>query len=428
MSLPAEAEQVWIYLGEQDKIGLQQTATVLLDYLREQRVAGVTVLRGVAGYGPQSLARTNENQAMSRDLPMVVTFVDSPLRVAQVMPRVRSLVQHGLITRQVVEVVKYTRALAGSFPTNLTVADLMTRDVVTIAPEATVDMIVSLLVDRALRSVPVVDGDGRLVGIITDGDLLQRGGVLLPIPGLDGNSASATAASSRQHARDLMTPQPIWVPANGSLSEAAALLVAHDLKRLPVLDEQGRLVGMISRGDLLGSVAGQAPAPESRPARQAGQVSHVAEVMLREVPTVAPTSTLPEVLEALLQARQRRIVVVDNDRRVLGLITDGDVMQRAARHVPAVSASGIRGWLRGGQRPATVELVSSQVRARDIMTSPVQTIPANTPIREAVEQLLALKVNRLPVVDENGRLVGLVGRAGLLQALTQEAQPANGDL
>jgi CBS domain-containing protein len=423
MSLVGQAEQVWIYLGESSKTGLQQTATVILDYLRQERVAGVTVLRGVSGYGAQSLARDDDALSISPDAPLIVTFVDRPERVARVLPRVQSLVQHGLITRTAVEVLKYTRVLAGSFPEHIRVADVMTREVVTVAPEASVQTVVNLLIDRALRSLPVVDESGRLLGIITDGDLLSRGGVVLPAPGrtLNQNGEAALELGHALQAHDLMTPNPVWVMASSSLADSAALLVTHDLKRLPVLDEQGQVVGMISRGDLLGTVVGDRPTQEYRPAAPTKHPRRVVEVMVREVPTVLPNSSLADVLDALMNARQRRVVVVDGDARVVGIISDGDVMRRAARQVPASSAHGLWGWLRGGPRPASVELPGTQLRARDIMTSPVYTVTADTAIREAVDALMAHKVKRLPVVDGDGRLLGLIGRAGLLQALTREA-------
>jgi CBS domain-containing protein len=422
MSLVGQAEQVWVYLGDNSKTGLQQTATVILDYLRQERIAGVTVLRGFAGYGPHSLARDDSTLAVSPDAPLVLTFVDKPDRVARVLPRIHALVQHGLITRTSVEVLKYTREIASAFPASLRVADVMTRDVVTIVPEADVDMIVGLLIDRALRALPVVDEQGRLQGMLTDGDLLARAGVLLPLPATPGTPAQdgpQAELGRTLHAHDLMTPNPVWVAATSPLADAASLLVTHDLKRLPVLDEQGRVVGMVSRGDLLGTVVGNRPAAEYRPAVRAAHPQRVAEVMVREVPTVLPNSSLTDVLDALMQARQRRVVVVDEGRHVIGIITDGDVLRRAARHVPASSAGGLGGWLRGGPRPATVELASSGLRARDVMTSPAHTVTADTAIPEATSRLLSHKVKRLPVVDEEGRLVGLIGRAGLLQALAR---------
>ncbi|MEV7026161.1 CBS domain-containing protein [Kitasatospora sp. NPDC093558] len=128
----------------------------------------------------------------------------------------------------------------------------MTSPVVRVAPETGFREIVALLTDYDITGVPVVDADGRPLGVVSEADLLRTlaaqedTGSLLPAPesahaGLGG---AATAA-------DLMTTQPVCTTPGTSVVAAARLMSRHGLKRLPVLDDDGRVIGMVSRGDLL---------------------------------------------------------------------------------------------------------------------------------------------------------------------------------
>jgi CBS domain-containing protein len=80
-------------------------------------------------------------------------------------------------------------------------------------------------------------------------------------------------------------------------------------------------------------------------------------------------------------------------------------------------------WLGGGTRPEGLEVAARGRIAADVMTSPVVTVTPATPIPEAIRLMMAHKIKRLPVVDLDGRLVGLVGRAGVLAAISHHDDP-----
>ncbi|MFJ9695948.1 CBS domain-containing protein [Kitasatospora sp. NPDC101183] len=128
----------------------------------------------------------------------------------------------------------------------------MTSPVVRVAPETGFREIVALLTEYDITGVPVVDPDGRPLGVVSEADLLRTLAAqedphsLLPAPepARVGEGGSVTAA-------DLMTAQPVCTTPDTSVVAAARLMSRHGLKRLPVLDTDGRVVGMVSRGDLL---------------------------------------------------------------------------------------------------------------------------------------------------------------------------------
>jgi len=426
VDLSGNAQQVWIFLGESDQWHGRPLSLALLELLKRNGIAGGTVLRGIAGYGAHSFIHTASLVELSSDLPIVVTFVDRPDRIARVMPDILEMVREGLITTTPVEVIKYTSRAIGPFPAHLTVADVMTRQVVSVRPDTPVAGIVALLIDRALRSAPVVDAENRVIGIITDGDLLTRGATELPLAlqrelSLAERAATIETLAAHPHtAADLMTPNPVTLPETTPLAEAAAVMADRGLKRIPVVDAQQRLVGMVSRSDLLATVAEGLRQRPATPIRQPdGAPKTVGEIMITDVPTVQPDTPLAETLDRLLETDKRRVIVVDGERRVVGIITDGDVMRRAAKRVRPGALRALAAWFGGGARPPGLEVAAEGRTAADVMTSPVVTLPTNAPIADAVRLMMAHKIKRIPIIDADGRLVGMVGRAGVLAALSR---------
>ena len=136
-----------------------------------------------------------------------------------------------------------------------TVGDVMTRDVITVGPEATYREVVDTLVEHAVSAVPVVDADGRVLGVVSEGDLLHKVEAVDEEHGpLAFVRPSRRVAARKAHgtvASEFMTSPPITASPSDSGVAAARQLDARDIKRLPVTDAEGRLVGIISRRDVL---------------------------------------------------------------------------------------------------------------------------------------------------------------------------------
>jgi CBS domain-containing protein len=198
---------------------------------------------------------------------------------------------------------------------------------------------------------------------------------------------------------------------------AVARMVKHNLKRLPVVNEEGRLMGMVSRIDVFRSVQlhydrQTAEVEEPKPGRS------VTELMYTDAPTVGPNATLEEIVRALEASRRRRVIVVDDERRVLGIITDGDLLRRSQQRQHPGLLERLRRLVVGEPAVAQV-LPSAGERAADLMSTPVITIHPDAPLGEALRLMTTHAVKRLPVVDEEGRLLGLLGRASVLRGLME---------
>jgi CBS domain-containing protein len=140
--------------------------------------------------------------------------------------------------------------------------DVMTTRVEIVSPDTTVEEIVRRLIERRISAMPVVDADGKLVGIVSDGDLVRR-----PELGTEGlpswgsyvlDDPEQRSANYRKihglEARDVMST-PVWtVEESATLAEIAELLETRRIKRVPVV-RHGRLVGLVSRANLLHGLA-----------------------------------------------------------------------------------------------------------------------------------------------------------------------------
>jgi CBS-domain-containing membrane protein len=131
--------------------------------------------------------------------------------------------------------------------------DVMTRKIITVSESSPVHEIVNGLLRHHISAMPVVDDSGRPVGIVSEGDLLRSEGTSPKEPVLAGR----TVAQDRAHGRTasaVMTRNVVTVNEDAPLSEIAALLERHHIKRVPVL-RNGRLVGIVSRANLLHGLA-----------------------------------------------------------------------------------------------------------------------------------------------------------------------------
>lgn len=171
--------------------------------------------------------------------------------------------------------------------------DVMTSPPITIAPETPVAEIAALLVERRISGVPVVDTGGRIVGIVTEGDLLRRSESqterrrpqwLELLVDRDIQAADFVRAHGAV-AGDVMTADVITVAPDAELSDIASLLEKHRIKRVPVVDGD-RVVGIVSRANLLHGLAAYRAVPESAATGDDGALRRAVVARLEAEPWV----------------------------------------------------------------------------------------------------------------------------------------------
>lgn len=150
--------------------------------------------------------------------------------------------------------------------------DIMSSKVLTVSPDTTVRDVAALMIEKHISGVPVMDESGSLVGVISEGDLLRR-----PELGTDRHrrrwlsfftnieeQAREFTKSHALRAGDVMTKKIVHIAEETSLGEIVATMEKHRIKRLPVLTD-GRLVGIVSRVDMLRALAARQAEPVPPP-------------------------------------------------------------------------------------------------------------------------------------------------------------------
>ena len=163
-------------------------------------------------------------------------------------------------------------------------ADLMTRNVVTVDEEASVEEAAALMLRHRVSALPVLDRSGKLIGIVSEGDLMRRAELgtererswWLELITANSDLAVDYVKAHGRTVGEVMTRKPITASPNTPINEIAVLLEEHAIKRVPILD-RGKLVGIVARANLLQALAGLKLAA---PASKAGKDAEIREEIL----------------------------------------------------------------------------------------------------------------------------------------------------
>jgi PII-like signaling protein len=107
VKLEGEGKLLRIFIGESDKHGRKPLYQAIVEMLREEGMAGATVLRGIEGFGATSHLHTARILRLSEDLPIVIEVADTAERIEAIMPRIDEMVSEGMVTIERIEVVSY---------------------------------------------------------------------------------------------------------------------------------------------------------------------------------------------------------------------------------------------------------------------------------------------------------------------------------
>ena len=414
ISLEKQGKRLRIYISESDRWRGKSLDAALLETFHQQGMAGASVFRGIAGFGAQSRIHTTDIEVLSFNLPMVVEVIDAPEKIEAVLEHVYPMVREGLITVEDVEIVKYTHRFLNPLPADKLVSEVMTRSVTSIAQDGSVYQAWKLMIEKAVKALPVTDSSGVVVGILTDEDLTERAGIrqrlsiALRLDDSEIQQELHSLESSTLTVKEVMTAPVITVEEKDNLGHATALMTRHNLKRLPVVDDKGRLTGILSRLDVLRQVA-QTASPVVNTPLPLGSVRTVGEVMSRDIPMIYRDDTLPTIIEKFSQALSHRLIVVDEQGTALGLVSDADVVTR----VQPAQKSGILNALRNLRK-----LPAGKETAAELMSPGVLSVSPQTPVTQAARLMLEKGRKWMVVVDDSNKPLGLVDRQILLEAIS----------
>ena len=212
-------------------------------------------------------------------------------------------------------------------------ADIMTRDTATVTPETPVPDLVRMLLARGISGAPVVDKDGMLVGMVTEGDLVRRAELGTERHrGAWASFFTGTAVLAREYVRshglqvsDVMTQGAVAVTPETKLGEIADLMEGRRIRRVPVVQD-GKVLGIVSRANLLRAWA-SIPAQPTTPAKT--DDSTIRDALLAELSQQA-WSRRPE----------NSVVVTDGVVHLWGLA--GTDEEKRALELAATRTPGVR--------------------------------------------------------------------------------------
>ncbi len=209
-------------------------------------------------------------------------------------------------------------------------SDIMTKTVITGTPDTTVKEAAELMLEHHVSAIPVVEANGDIVGIVSEGDLMRR------VEGAENHTRSwwlslfadtqtnarAFVLERAQHLKDIMTTKVTTVTPDTPVGQIAQLLEKKRIKRVPVA-EDGKLVGIVSRANLLQALAMQ-PLVHVRSDAENAEKREIVLAALGQVPGLYPVHL--------------NVIVADNRVDVWGIVSSND-QEDAAR----VALEGIDG-------------------------------------------------------------------------------------
>jgi len=214
-------------------------------------------------------------------------------------------------------------------------ADIMSAPVISVGPDTSVKEIAALLFEKRISAVPVLE-EGRLIGLVSEGDLLRRkeigtdraargGSWWLRMFNVDPTPAEYVKSHARR-AQDVMTRDVVTVAPETPAAEIATLLESRSIKRVPVVRD-GQLVGIVSRANLVQALAAMPPAAlrVTPPADEAIRGRLLAELQR----------------QSWWREMASNVIVTDGIVHYFGTIQSED--QRDAARVAAENISGVRG-------------------------------------------------------------------------------------
>ncbi len=415
-----EYKVIEIFTREGARWRHQPLHEAVVKMVRDRKLAArVLVLRAIGGAFESGEIVSQHILDLSYDAPLKIEIILPAAELAEVLPALEEMVQDGVIAVEDMPVLLH-RTHKRLVPRHLRVRDVMSPDPLHVGPQTPVHDVVHLLAEHEFNAVPVVEG-GRVVGIISQRDLIDRAGMPLRV-GLfaeyDRLERERLLPSGTRPAREIMSSPVVTTLPDGSLERAIEVMVAKDLKRLPVVDREGRLEGMLSRIDVLNAVSRHAPDWHNLARRRvelSGQVV-VGDAALHDIPTVRPNAPLSEVLD-LIKQEGRRVAVLDSAGHLAGLISDRDLLA-ALRGRQEGWVDHLRLLFPTERRPSgrDPESLFESLTAADVMVSDLLTVRADEPIEQALGLMTEHRLKRLPVVTADGGFVGVLSRDAVLRA------------
>ncbi len=281
------------------------------------------------------------------------------------------------------------------------VMDLATKDVKTIPPRSTIMNALKTMVNCNFRRMPVADaGTKRLEGIISATDLVNYFGGgekhRIVIERFNGNLSAAV----NEYVDEIMVREVVVVDCSSSWQDALELMLERRVGGCPIVDEDDKVVGIITEKDMLNYLANHRELD-----------GYVRDYMTTGVITANPETTIEEAMKVMISKRIRRLPVI-KDGILLGLITAREILRYFTKEAFKVIETGdVRDAL---QKPLTLMLSKEGLHREPLTFRPLDRIS------DVVRRMVAEGVG-VALIVEDGRLEGIITERDLMKFLYSKA-------
>jgi CBS domain-containing protein len=412
-------KKIEIYTSEQARWEGRLLYDAMVQFVHDLKIAArCLVTRGIEGSYENGEIATGRLEVLSYNMPMRITIVTPAVESERILSRVEQMVSDGVVAMQDLNVISHkTHGLL--IPKDTRIRDIMTPAPKKVSLDTSLADVARLLLSSTFTGLPVVDGENRPVGVISQGDLIYKADMpirigLLAESDREKMSAVLEVLAPRQ-AKEVMTQPAVMVEQDKLVADAVNLMLRKQVKRLPVVDTDGRLVGILSRVDVFHTILRECPDWRAFQKQEIiVDLRFVADIMRRDTSTVLPDTPVEDVIRLIDCNQIQRVCVVDQEGHFLGLISDRDLLAAFSDRHPGIwdyfmsrIFSAEHAQLREDLRNKT---------AGEIMNTDILTVAEDVPINEAIQLMLERAIKRLPVIDSQGKFKGMISRDALLRA------------
>jgi CBS domain-containing protein len=392
------------------------------EFIFHQKLAArCVVIKGIAECFENGEVCTQSILDLPDNMPLIIEVIVPAAEIDKVLPHLKEMTVDGVVTIAKAKTISFKSAKS-LIPKQLKVMNVMTNSPKVVFLKTPVSEIIQLMLNTALKAVPVVDTDYHPLGIITQSDLITKARMpvrLSLLAKIDHERINLFLKSvAKKNAKQLMSQPVVTVKDEQRLVDAVQIMVMQHYKRLPVVNTEGKLVGMLSRIDVFQAITRHASKWCKLQENKIG-VNHtkpVKEIIERDSQVVYPDTPIPEIVEKLLCNEIQRVAVVDKQGKFLGLIADSDLL-------PAILGQPgfwdlLKSKLALTEQSRKIRKLLTHMHARtaaEIMAKNVTTVKEETTIEEAVNLMAEKGLKRLPVVDASGVFKGMIRRDSVLQ-------------
>src|SRR3990172_1706771 len=419
---------ITVYTHEEARHHGRPLYETLVEFLAARETgARCIVTKGISGCYETGKIASRNILMLSTNMPLKIEIIlASDQRVDDILREIISMVTDGVVAFDDLNVISH-RSQSLTRPKKLRIRDVMTYNPEFVTPSTPLSEVLRILINSSFKGLPVVDSKERVVGIITHDDLLARGNIPLRLD-LIGEMKNSLLHHiepdvMKKYARDIMTAPVITVAEDEYLSTVISKMVDHNLKRIPVVDGNNVIKGIVSRFDIFKSIS-------SNPVTYTGQnlfqlpvvsakVKIVRDILRRDVDAVSPDTSVWELAKLIYATEIQRVAVVSEDKRLLGIVDDKDIFAEFTETPEDIVEIVISKFaFRGIRYRKTIKKLKLK-KAEEVMKRDFISAKEETPIEVAMYIMEQHGQKHLPVVSSEGRFQGMISREDILKIFLQ---------